>query len=238
MTGWTRLACVTLALLLLACIGRAEDEPNPNSLTEEEQKQGFRLLFDGKSTEGWRGYRKQAMPKSFAVVDGTLARVAGGGDIVTVDQFGDFELKLQWKVAPGSNSGIMYHVSEDETAPYFTGPEYQILDNAKHADGRNPLTSAASVYALYAPAKDVTRPVGEWNDTRIVCKGGKVEHWLNGEKVAEFDKNSDEWKEKVAASKFKSWKKFGSTTRGHLCLQDHGDPVWYRAIKIRSLDQP
>lgn len=214
----------------------ATRDQEPNTLTDEEKQAGFKLLFDGKTTEGWRGFRKPELPKSFAVTEGTLSRVAGGGDIITTDQFGNFELRLQWKVSPGANSGIMYHVSEEELAPYATGPEYQVLDNAKHADGKNPKTSAASCYALYAPTKDVCRPVGEWNDTVIIIKDGKVEHWLNGEKVVEFDKNSDAWKELVAGSKFKTMKKFGTTSKGHICLQDHGDPVSFRNIRIKVLD--
>jgi hypothetical protein len=224
--------CLGAALPAMAAPGNDDD---PNSLTEEEKKAGFKLLFDGKTTAGWRGFRKKEMPSGWQVIDGALARVGPGGDIVTVDQFKNFELLLQWKVAPGANSGIMYHVSEDERAPYLTGPEYQILDNARHADGKSPLTSAASCYALYAPTKDATRPVGEWNDAKILVKGRHVEHWLNGEKVVEYEKGGAEWNDKVAKSKFNSMKNFGKTTEGHIDLQDHGDQVWYRAIKIRVL---
>ena len=213
----------------------SKDDPDPNTLTEEEKKVGFKLLFDGKTTDGWRGFGKKEMPSGWQAVDGALTRVGGGGDIVTVDKYKNFEFVIQWKVSPGANSGIMYHVSEDEKAPYYTGPEYQILDNARHADGRNPFTCAASCYALYAPSKDVTRPVGEWNDTKIIVKGQHVEHWLNGEKVVEYEKGSDAWNDKVAKSKFNSMKNFGKTTEGHIDLQDHGDQVWFRGIKIRVL---
>lgn len=227
-----------LAFCVFACLpgfASPREEPEPNTLTEEEKKLGFKLLFDGKTTAGWRGYGKKECPEGWKAEDGALARVGGGGDIITEDQFKGFEFRFQWKVAPGANSGVMYHVAEGEKAPYFTGPEYQILDNARHADGKNPLTTAASVYALYAPAKDVTRPVGEWNDGAIIIRGKHVEHWLNGEKVCEYDKGGDEWNEKVAGSKFKAWSKFGKPTEGHLCLQDHGDPVWYRSLRIRQL---
>ncbi len=225
-----------LGLLFLTGLVIAADDPTPNQLSAEEKGQGFRLLFDGKSTNGWRGFRQKGFPEGWQVVDGAIARVSNAGDIITEDQFDNFELRLQWKVAPGSNSGIMYFVSEDQDKPYYTGPEYQILDNAKHPDGRKKITSAASVYALYPPSKDVTRPVGEWNDTKIISLNGKVEHWLNGEKVAEYDRNSDEWKAKVKASKFASMPEFGKPLKGHICLQDHGDPVYYRSIRIRELN--
>ncbi len=226
---------LTLTGFCAASLVAASREDAPNQLTGEEKEQGFRLLFDGKTTEGWRGYRKKECPEGWQVVDGALARVSAGGDIITVDQFDHFELRLQWKVAPGSNSGIMYFVTEEQDAPYMTGPEYQILDNAKHPDGRRKITSAASVYALYPPSRDVTRPVGEWNDTKIISRDGKVEHWLNGEKVAEYDRNSEEWQAKVKASKFASMPHFAKPQKGHLCLQDHGDPVYYRSIRIREL---
>ena len=137
--------------------------------------------------------------------------------------------------APGANSGIMYRVEESEDSPGFTGPEYQILDNAKHPDGRKKETSAASCYGLYAPSEDATKPIGEWNLTRIVVKGDHVEHWLNGKKVVEYEFGSDDWNKRVAASKFKEFKKFGLVKKGEIDLQDHGDDVSYRNIKIRAL---
>lgn len=195
------------------------------------------VLFDGTSADNFRGYRKGAMPESgWEVVDGTLHHKAGGGggDIVTRGRYGDFELEFEWKVAEGANSGVMYRVSEEESAPYLTGSEYQILDNAKHADGKNPKTSAGAIYALYACEKDVTKPVGEWNQTKIVLKGKKVEHWLNGTKVVEAEIGSEDWKARVADSKFKDWPKFGTKDLGSIVFQDHGDDVWYRNIRIKA----
>jgi anti-sigma factor RsiW len=214
------------------------DKPAPNTLTDKEKADGWRLLFDGTSTGGWHKYRGQAVGNRWKVAGGalTLSRNNGrnGGDIVTDETFEDFELSIQWKVTPGANSGILYRVRETEDAPYGTGPEYQILDNARHPDGKLKETSAASCYGLYAPSQDATKPVGEWNQTLIVIKGNHVEHWLNGVKVVEYDFGSDDWKERVAASKFKKWKSFGTIKKGAIVLQDHGDDVAYRNIKIRG----
>ena len=196
----------------------------------------FVSLFDGKTTNGWRGYFKEEVGKGWKVVDGALMfDGTGGGDIATVKEYGNFTLKFEWKVEEGSNSGIMYRVSLGDRAPYFSGPEYQILDDAKHRDGKNPKTSAASLYALYDPAGKKLAKVGEWNTGKIVLQGSKVEHWVNGQKVISADMASDEWKEKVGKSKFANWKKFGKNSSGHIVLQDHGDRVWYRNIEIKVL---
>ncbi len=227
------------ALALLASVVRA-DEPAPNTLTEKEKTDGWRLLFDGKTTHGWHAFRGKDVPDKWKVVDGALVvspkNGKHGGDIVTDDDFDSFELAFEWKVTPGANSGVMYHVSEHEDAPYFTGPEYQVLDNKRHPDGRKKETSAASCYALYPPSEDATKPVGEWNQGRIVVdRFGHVEHWLNDKKVVTYDLGSDDWKQRVAKSKFNAWKKFGTLKRGRIDLQDHGDEVAYRSIKIKVL---
>jgi hypothetical protein len=156
-------------------------------------------------------------------------------DLITRAQYGDFELRLEWKVTPGGNSGVMFRVSEDSERSYHTGPEMQILDNAGHRDGGNPLTSTGSNYALHAPVRDVTRPVGDWNEVRIVARGPHVEHWLNGVKVVEYELWSADWKAKVAASKFAQWPRYGLNETGHLALQDHDDEVWFRNVMVRRL---
>jgi hypothetical protein len=168
-------------------------------------------------------------------VDGTLARTGAGGDILTADEFGDFELRLQWKLAEGGNSGIFFRVVNTGSQVWESGPEMQILDNARHADGKNPLTSAGSNYGLHAPVRDVTRPVGEWNDVRLLVAGAKVEHWLNGVKVVEYELWSPEWESLVKRSKFVTMPAYGRAKRGRIALQDHGDPVWFRNITIRPL---
>src|SRR6516225_2937421 len=232
-------AAVLCVLLSIASAAQSAAEPAPNTLTEKEKADGWKLLFDGKTTKGWHKYKGKEVDDRWKVVDGTLSLLhkdgKDGGDIVTDDLFDSFELLIDWKVSPGANSGIMYRVEESEDSPGFTGPEYQILDNAKHPDGRKRETSAASCYGLYAPSEDVTKQVGEWNLARIVVRGDHVEHWLNGKKVVEYEFGSDDWNKRVAASKFKEWKKFGLIKKGEIDLQDHGDDVAYRNIKIRAL---
>lgn len=199
-------------------------------------------LFDGTNTDHWRGYRQDAFPESgWEVVDGTLHKIAGagGGDIITVEQYDSFELRWEWKVAQGANSGVFYHVAEgdDLGAVYFTGPEYQILDDDRHRDGQNPTTSAAALYALIEcnDAKALS-PVGEWNSSRLLVDGNHVEHWLNGEKVVEYELESDALLALIAGSKFRDWPRFAREGRGHIALQDHGDDVWFRDIRVREIE--
>jgi hypothetical protein len=195
----------------------------------------WRTLFDGRSLDAWRGFRNSRVPAGWQVVDGALTRVGEGGDLITRDEFGDFELTLDWKVPEGGNSGIMYRVTEDAAATYETGPEMQVLDDARHKDGQSRLTSAGSAYGLYAAPAGVVKPAGEWNAVRIVVRGNHVEHWLNGSKVVEYELGSPDWEAKVKASKFKQWPGYGRAASGHIALQDHGDRVAYRDIKIRAL---
>ncbi|MFL5240639.1 MAG: DUF1080 domain-containing protein [Gemmataceae bacterium] len=231
---------LTALILIMGC-ARAADDSALNTLTEKERTDGWKLLFDGKTTKGWHKYKGREIGDQWRAADGalTLSHRAGkgGGDIITDEAYDNFELAIDWKVTPGANSGIMYRVSETEDAPYFTGPEYQILDNEKHPDGKHKETSAASCYALYAPSKDATKPVGQWNHTLIKVSGNHVEHWLNGEKVVEYEFGSADWNKRVAASKFKEFKQFGKVKKGGIDLQDHGDDVAYRNIKIRILSE-
>jgi hypothetical protein len=218
---------------MMSMHAQAAEEPAPNTLTDNEKATGWQLLFDGKTTSGWRGVKKEKAPDGWQATNGALARVSGGGDIITNGQFDNFELVFEWKVTEGANSGVFFRVNEDYGV--IQSPEYQVLHNQKHADGRNPKTSAASNYALHAPTKDLTKPVGEWNQGKIVVNGDHVEHWLNGEKVLQYELGSDEWKSLVAGSKFKDMRYYGKATTGHIALQDHGDRVEYRNMKIRPL---
>ena len=222
-----------VALSLASC--HAAAQAAANRLSPEEQRGGWVLLFDGQTTAGWRGYQMPAMPSGWTVVDGALTRTGAGGDIITTGQYASFELALEWKLAPGGNSGVMYRVTEADEWSYRTGPEMQILDDAAHADGLNRLTAAGSAYGLYAAPAGIVTPAGEWNQARILVQGSHVEHWLNGVKVVSYELGSAEWQAKVAASKFGAWPGYGRAPRGHIALQDHGDPVAFRNIKIREI---
>lgn len=196
------------------------------------EQNGWRSLFDGTSLAHWRGYKQPTAPAGWKIRDGAIVRVDGGGDLVSVDTFEDFELEFEWQIAPGGNSGVMFHVSEHFEAPYHTGPEYQILDNERHPDGRLLQTRAGSNFALHAPVRDVAHRAGEWNDGRLVVRGGDVEHWLNGVRVVKYRLWDDEWKARVGISKFNEWPSYGLEKRGHIVLQDHGDRVSFRKIWI------
>lgn len=164
-----------------------------------------------------------------------LVRTGSGGDIITDRQFSDFELSLEWRVEEGGNSGVFYRAAEGEEWIYHSAPEMQVLDDAGHVDGGDPLTSAGANYGLHPAARGVVRPAGEWNQARVVVEGNHVEHWLNEVRVVEYELGSEDWEARVADSKFVEWPAYGRAPRGHIGLQDHGDPVWYRNVKIREI---
>ena len=192
-------------------------------------------LFDGETTKGWRGFKKEAMPDGWEVLDGCLVCTGGGGDILTEGEFDNFILRLEWKIGPKGNSGIFFRVSEDHGATYFTGPEFQVLDNAGHGDGRSTKTSAGANYALHAPVRDATRPLGEFNEVEIEVRGDYVRHSLNGVELLSYRLWTPEWEALVAGSKFVRWPRYGRNRKGYIALQDHGDEVWYRNIRIQRL---
>ena len=227
-----RLAATAIALAVLAYPASAQEM---NTLSHAEREAGWQLLFDGESLAGWRGYNRPDMSGGWAVEDGLLTRVGPGGDLITEAQFGDFELSIDWRVVPGGNSGILYRAAEGEEHVYHSAPEMQVLDDDGHRDGLDPITSAGSNYGLHAAARGIVRPVGSWNEARILVRGTHVEHWLNGTKVVEYELRSDEWAELVRNSKFSAWPAYGQADRGHIGLQEHGDRVWYRNIKLREL---
>lgn len=197
------------------------------------------VLFDGKVTDKLRGFKQEGFPDKMWVVDGdALKTVPGRGvDLITKDKFKDFELELEWKVAPGGNSGVMYRVNESVGgASWHTGPEMQILDDAGHGDGKNPKTSAGSLYALIAPNdRKRTRPVGEFNSAKIVFKDNQVQHWLNGEKIVEFKWGSADLQELIAKSKFAGMPRFMKEEEGAITFQHHGQEFWLRKVRVRRL---
>jgi hypothetical protein len=222
-------------------------ESVPNTLTDKEKKEGWKLLFDGKTMSGWRGAYMDSLPrKGWEVKDGMLivresggGEAAFGGDIVTIDQYSSFELSLEFKLTEGANSGIKYFVTEQQpkTPGSAIGLEYQILDDAKHPDAKLGINGNRTLASLYdvMPAHDKkVNPIGEWNHARIVVKGKHVEHWLNGVKVLQFERGGKEFLAHKAESKFKNRPDFGEAPRGHILLQDHGNQVFYRNIKIRT----
>jgi hypothetical protein len=208
-----------------------------NTLTAKEKADGWKLLFDGKTTTGWRVYQKQGTPEGWKAVDGVLTRVDKEGDLITADQYENFELTIDWKIPEGANSGIFFHGVEKDGAPiYYSAPEYQLLDDDKHPDGKNgPTHQCGANYDLIAPSKKLCKPVGEWNTTRIVVHGPHVEHWLNGEKIVEYELWSDAWKELVAKSKFAKWPDYGIAKKGYIGLQEHGFKVEFKNIKVKVL---
>jgi hypothetical protein len=210
----------------------------------EPEDSGWVALFNGETLDGWRTYGESAPKSAWIVEDGAIVldvdettTETTGGDLITDQQFENFELELEWKVTEGGNSGIFFGVREipGQTVAYLTGVEMQVLDNDGHVDGERPETSAGSCYALYGPAETVVRPVGEFNTARMIVRDGQVEHWLNGTRIVAYDMNSRDWDERVAASKFADWEHFAAYRKGHIALQDHTDRVWFRNIRIRPL---
>jgi hypothetical protein len=193
-------------------------------------------LFDGRTLNGWRVYRGSAQPRGWYVKDGALRKDQATEDIISTEQFGNFELELEWRVSSGGNAGIFYRVTEEYEKPYWSGVEYQLLDDANHPDGRNRLTSAGAAYGLYPAPPGVVKAAGEWNRARIVARGERVEHWLNGRKLLEYDNGSAEWNAKVAASKFSEWPNFAKARRGYIAIQgDHQGELSLRNIRVREL---
>jgi hypothetical protein len=209
------------------------------SVSSAIAKPKWLVLFDGKSTAAWRGFRRDTFPaKCWVVENGSLKTVAGCDksdqvDIITREKYRNFELELEWRVAPGANSGIIYLISEDEDSTWKTGPEMQVLDDQKHEDGKDPKRSAASLYDLIAPADKVLRPVGQYNRVRLVVDDGHVEHWLNGKKVLAYDLKSETTKQLISQSKFKNFTRFALNPEGYIALQYHGGEVWFRNVRIR-----
>lgn len=218
-----------------------------NTAMETNETQEWKELFNGENLEGWKAYNTNEEPTQWKVEDGALVFTpaegerSGSENLITEEEFSDFELSLDWKISEGGNSGIMWAVQEGEqyNEPYITGPEIQILDNAKHPDSKNgAIRQAGALYDMVAPTKDVTKPAGEWNTTviRIDHENNLGTVITNGTKVTEFPVHGEEWDKMVENSKFKDWEQFGKSRSGHIALQDHDDRVSFRNIRIRELE--
>lgn len=247
-----RSAVVTAAVLLALAASRGTAQ---NTLTAAEQAAGWRLLFDGKTLSGWRGLGYDSVPTAhWKIVNGSIMKIpsgkvalmadgqpAKGGDLMTIDTFGDFELAFQWKATPGMNSGVKYNVSEEFSIKNASnhaalGFEYQVLDDDLNEDNKIPSHRAGALYDLLVPGNNKTlKPVGQWNSSRIVFKGNHGEHWLNGAKVVDFDLGTERMDAALAASKYKNIKGFADRRVGHIILQDHNEEVYFRDLKIRVL---
>jgi len=218
----------SLTLMVAAACGRESGDGRAPA--------SWRVLFDGSSLASWRGYKSDAVPAGWRIENGTLAKDAQVADIVSRDEFGDFELELEWKIGEAGNSGIFYRGTEEYDHIYWSAPEYQLLDDIKASDNKSRLTCAGAAYALYPSPAGHLKPVGDWNRTRIVANGAHVEHWLNGVKLVEYELWSPDWEAKVKASKFNDYPNFGRAKRGHIAMQgDHAGTLAFRNIRIREL---
>jgi hypothetical protein len=209
--------------------------------TNAQQDKEWATLFDGKSLQGWHLFKKPGAPTAWQVRDGAIyldiSQKEGRGDLVTDQAYGDFHLQFDWKVAKGSNSGLIFFVQEQDPfkATWHTGPEFQVIDNTGYPDKLGPKQMAGSLYDLIACPTDYIKPTGEWNASEIIYQDGKLEFFLNGKKAVSVALGSDEWKSLIAGSKFSAMKDFAKTPQGRIALQDHGGEVWYRNIRIKSL---
>ena len=224
--------------------GPAAVPPTSDAAPDARDAQGWVALLDATPASlaaNWRGYKRPDVPANWRFENGAAtyvpsATAEGRGDLVSKAQYGDFELEYEWRVAPKANSGVMWRVSEDQEYPWQTGPEQQVLDDAGHLDGRTPSHRAGALYDLVVPPAGVARPVGAWNRARVVARGSRVTLSLNGRPTADVDFASDSGRALLAASKFKTMPRFAANARGHVVLQDHGDRVWFRNVRVRRLD--
>lgn len=239
--AYARAAIVSpLAYILAACTttqgSMQSGETASGVVTAEQAAAGWRPLFDGRTTAGWRGYKTQVMPEGWHVVDGVLTKEGSRGDILTRDQYGNFELAFDWMLSPGGNAGAFYRGTEEYDHIYWSAPEYQLLDDSLHADGKSRLTAAGSAYALYPSPPGIVKPANQWNSSLIVVQGSRVQHWLNGQKLLEYELGSADWEAKVKASKFNDYPHYGRAPRGYIAFQgDHDGALSLRNVRIRVL---
>ncbi len=214
------------------------------TLTDAEKTEGWKLLFDGQTLSGWQDF-KGRKNNTWEVQDGTLhckalnEKVKGDGDergdIMTTEEFGNFELAFDWKISAQGNSGVMFRVTEEFDQPYYSGPEYQVIDDIDYPGKLTEKQKTGANYDMHFVEKKKLNPVGEWNSTKIVANGNHIEHWLNGEKIVEYEVGSEDWKKRKKESKWNEWKGYGASPKGHIDLQDHGSEVWFKNIRVRTL---
>ena len=240
---------VVLLVGVLACAPRSEGTradssarqagtPTTGASAATKPQPVERDLVSGSDLTGWRGYKSQTVPDGWSAKDGVLTKSKGTGDLLTKEQFGDFDLSFDWKLSRGGNAGVFYRGTEEYDHIYWSAPEYQLLDDAHHADGRSRLTSAGAAYALYPPPAGIVKPADQWNSSRILVQGNHVEHWLNGQKVVEYELGSPDWEAKVKASKFSAYPHYGRAARGYIGIQgDHDGVLSLRNIRIRELSR-
>lgn len=232
---------------LTACSvsNQAQESAGPNTLSRQESKDGWKLLFDGKTKNGWHVYNNNTDGSAWKVADGTLyldpaakgPDNAGGGDLINEQEFENYHFKLEWKLTENGNSGVIFQAQEDKKYrwPWQTGPEMQILDNNGHPDAKIITHRAGDLYDMISASPETVKPVGEWNLLEIIADNGKLDLYLNSVKVVSTTQWDDNWRAMIAKSKFKSSPEFGTYKKGKLALQDHGDKVWFRNIKIKEL---
>jgi hypothetical protein len=225
--------------LLFACSN--SKTTNDNMLNENETRDGWKMLFDGKTTNGWRTYQNKKSD-SWSVVDGTLHCKGSEtnksdlrADMITNDQYENFDFSVDWKISKAGNSGIMYLVTEEYPTAYLSGPEYQLIDEANFPEKLEDWQKLGANYAMHPAPEAKAKPAGEWNNTRIVVNKGHVEHWLNGKKIVEYEMWTDDWKKRKAEGKWKDASGYGMAKKGHIALQDHGSEAWFKNIKIKEL---
>ncbi len=215
-------------------------QTDPNSLSDQEKEDGWQLLFDGTSFSGWRSFKEETVNNGWIVEDGTMMALGKGGDlggdVVTEKMYRDFELRLEWKISPGGNSGIFFRVlEEDHPTVYATGPEYQIVDDLGFPEPLENWQTTGANYGLHPPENPKIKPAGEWNTSRIVVQGAKISHYLNGSLVVAYELWTEEWNKKVQESKWADYPEYGRAKSGFIGLQDHGNKVWFRNIRIKEL---
>lgn len=243
MKRWTPGARWIVGLTAVAAIAGACSRPVVGGSTSAGEIRSDSLpritnfaLFDGRTLNGWRVYRGATQPSGWSVKDGMLTKDEATDDIITTDQFSNFELEFDWRIHSGGNAGVFYRVTEEYDKPYWSGVEYQLLDDPNHPDGKNRLTAAGAAFGLYPAEAGIVKPAGEWNHTKIVARRAHVEHWLNGKKLLEYENGSADWNARVAASKFSAWPNFAKARRGYIAIQgDHNGELSLKNIKIREL---